>query len=93
MAAVKPETLQNRWPAEFTNLKSAGGGCCCSYVAENESYSCSCTEPFILYELHSGKSYHPLDYGLVALAKPCTYKVNLSPLDEKDNRNTASSMI
>ena len=24
----KPETLQNRRPAEFTNLRSAGGGCC-----------------------------------------------------------------
>ena len=33
--------------------------------------------PFILYELQSGKSYHTLDYGLVALAKPCTHRVNL----------------
>ena len=31
----KPETLQNRWPAEFTNLKSTGGGCCCTYVAHS----------------------------------------------------------
>ena len=76
----KPETLQNRWPAEFTNLKSVVGGCCCTYVAQSASYSCSCTEPFILYELHSGKSYHPLDYGLVTLAKPYTYKVNLYKL-------------
>ena len=36
-------------------------------------YSCNCTEPFILYELQSGKSYHPLDYELVTLAKPCSY--------------------
>ena len=78
------ETLQRNTPfativefASSTVQKRAGGGCCCSYVAQNESYSCSCTEPFILYELHSGKSYHPLDYGLVALAKPCTYKINL----------------
>ena len=43
-------------------------------------YYYSCTEPFILYELHSGKSYYPLDYGLVTLAKPYTYKVNLYKL-------------
>ena len=77
---LQAETLQNRWPAEFTNWKSVVGGCCCTYVAQSASYSCSCTEPFILYELHSGKSYYPLDYGLVTLAKPYTYKVNLYKL-------------
>ena len=77
---LTPGGWQNRWPAEFTNLKSVVGGCCCTYVAQSASYSCSCTEPFILYELHSGKSYHPLDYGLVTLAKPYTYKVNLYKL-------------
>ena len=55
----KLETLQNRWPVEFMNLKNAGGGCCCTYV-QSASYSYSCTESLTVYELQSGQSYHTL---------------------------------
>lgn len=65
----KLETLQNRWPVEFMNLKNAGGGCCCTYV-QSASYSYSCTEPLTVYELQSGQSYHTLIMDWLLLLNP-----------------------